>query len=200
MLPTLPSLVMLQRYWYLNFNFMKRVLFCILVMSFCVSKAQEKWVLDSENSFITYEASHFLHDWSGTNQNIKGVLVANEDVFQKIAIAMYIRDFDSRNDSRDNNALEILEVLKFPKIEFFSDQIEKKDQQIKFYGSMSFHGIEVNKEIDAQSVIDSKKLSFKGVFDLSLSDFGVPLPSFMMRKMEDEVVIKYELNFQKLER
>jgi hypothetical protein len=65
---------------------------------------------------------------------------------------------------------------------------------------MSFHGIEVNKEIDAQSVIDSKKLSFKGVFDLSLSDFGVPLPSFMMRKMEDEVVIKYELNFQKLER
>lgn len=179
---------------------MKRVLFCILVMSFCVSKAQEKWVLDSENSFITYEASHFLHDWSGTNQNIKGVLVANEDVFQKIAIAMYILDFDSRNDSRDNNALEILEVLKFPKIEFFSDKIEKKDQQIKFYGSMSFHGIEVSKEIDAQSVIDSKKLSFKGVFDLSLSDFGVPLPSFMMRKMEDEVVIKYELNFQKLER
>ena len=169
-------------------------------MSFCVSKAQEKWVLDSENSFITYEASHFLHDWSGTNQSIKGVLVANEDVFQKIAIAMYILDFDSRNDSRDNNALEILEVLKFPKIEFFSDQIEKKDQQIKFYGSMSFHGIEVNKEIDAQSVIDSKKLSFKGVFDLSLSDFGVPLPSFMMRKMEDEVVIKYELNFQMLER
>lgn len=200
MLPTLPSLVMLQRYWYLNFNVMKRVLFCILVMSFCVSKAQEKWVLDSENSFITYEASHFLHDWSGTNQNIKGVLVANEDVFQKIAIAMYILDFDSRNDSRDNNALEILEVLKFPKIEFFSDQIEKKDQQIKFYGSMSFHGIEVSKEIDAQSVIDSKKLSFKGVFDLSLSDFGVPLPSFMMRKMEDEVVIKYELNFQMLER
>lgn len=200
MLPTLPSLVMLQQYWYLNFNVMKRVLFCILVMSFCVSKAQEKWVLDSENSFITYEASHFLHDWSGTNQNIKGVLVANEDVFQKIAIAMYIRDFDSRNDSRDNNALEILEVLKFPKIEFFSDKIEKKDQQIKFYGSMSFHGIEVNKEIDAESVIDSKKLSFKGVFDLSLSDFGVPLPSFMMRKMEDEVVIKYELNFQKLER
>lgn len=200
MLPTLPSLVMLQQYWYLNFNVMKRVLFCIIVMSFCVSKAQEKWVLDSENSFITYEASHFLHDWSGTNQNIKGVLVANEDVFQKIAIAMYIRDFDSRNDSRDNNALEILEVLKFPKIEFFSDKIEKKDQQIKFYGSMSFHGIEVNKEIDAESVIDSKKLSFKGVFDLSLSDFGVPLPSFMMRKMEDEVVIKYELNFQKLER
>ena len=79
-------------------------------------------------------------------------------------------------------------------------QIEKKDQQIKFYGSMSFHGIEVSKEIDAQSVIDSKKLSFKGVFDLYLSDFGVPLPSFMMRKMEDEVVIKYELNFQKLER
>lgn len=157
-------------------------------------------MLDSENSFITYEASHFLHDWSGTNQNIKGVLLANEDVFQKLAIAMYIRDFNSKNDSRDNNALEILEVLKFPKIEFFSDKIKKKNQQIKFYGSISFHGIEVTKDVEAQAVIDSKKLSLKGVFDITLSDFEVPLPSFMMRKMEDEVVIQYELHFQKLER
>ena len=79
------------------------------------STAQDMWILDSENSFITYEASHFLHDWSGTNDDVKGVLVEQEGNFQKIAIAMYIRDFDSKNDNRDNNALEILEVLKFPK-------------------------------------------------------------------------------------
>ena len=81
-------------------------------MSLWVSKAQEKWVLDSKKSLIKYEASHFLHDWAGSNENVKGVLLENDGVFQKIALAMYLRDFDSKNSNRDNNALEILEVLK----------------------------------------------------------------------------------------
>ncbi|MGB2435343.1 MAG: hypothetical protein ACPIB5_04440, partial [Flavobacteriaceae bacterium] len=76
---------------------MKRLLFCWVVVFSWVSQAQQRWVLDSESSFITYEASHFLHDWSGTNQNVKGLLIQNEDVYQKIAIAMYVRDFDSKN-------------------------------------------------------------------------------------------------------
>ena len=67
---------------------MRRVLFCIVIMSFWVSKAQEKWVLDSEKSLITYKASHFLHDWAGSNKNIKGVLIENDGIFQKIAIAI----------------------------------------------------------------------------------------------------------------
>ena len=91
---------------------MRRVLFCIVIMSFWVSKAQEKWVLDSKKSLIKYEASHFLHDWAGSNESVKGVLLENDGVFQKIALAMYLRDFDSKNSNRDNNALEILEVLK----------------------------------------------------------------------------------------
>ena len=101
-------------------------------MSLWVSKAQEKWVLDSKKSFIKYEASHFLHDWAGSNENVKGVLLENDGVFQKIALAMYLRDFDSKNSNRDNNALEILEVLKFPKIEFYSDQIEKNNDKVNF--------------------------------------------------------------------
>ncbi len=177
---------------------MKRVLFCIFVMSLWISKAQEKWVLDSKKSFIKYEASHFLHDWAGSNENVKGVLLENDGVLQKIALAMYLRDFDSKNSNRDNNALEILEVLKFPKIEFYSDQIEKNNDKVNFSGSMIFHGIELEKKIIAQ--VTTKKYNFllEGNFKLTLSDFEVPLPSFMMRKMEDEILIKYELYFEKL--
>ena len=179
---------------------MKRLL-CSIVILFCwVSQAQERWVLNSKSSFITYYASHFLHDWSGTNQNVKGLIIEDQDSFQKIAIAMYVRDFDSKNSNRDNNALEILEVLQFPKIEFFSDQIEKRDNEVKFIGGLSFHGIELKKDILSQAKLNQNNLVLEGRFDFTLSDFKVPLPSFMLRNMEDEIAIKYQLNFQKLER
>ncbi|MEC8397687.1 MAG: YceI family protein [Bacteroidota bacterium] len=179
---------------------MKRVLFWILIIFSWVSQAQDRWVLNSENSFITYEASHFLHDWSGTNQNVRGLLIGNHDFFKKIAIAMYVRDFDSKNSNRDNNALEILEVLQFPKIEFFSEEIEWKDNEIKFGGELNFHGIELRKKITAKANLKQNNLLLEGNFDLTLSDFEVPLPSFMLRKMKDEIIIKYQLYFKKLER
>ena len=179
---------------------MKRVLFWVLIIFSWVSQAQDRWVLNSENSFITYEASHFLHDWSGTNQNVKGLLIGNHDFFKKIAIAMYVRDFDSKNSNRDNNALEILEVLQFPKIEFFSEEIEWKDNEIKFGGELNFHGIELRKKITAKANLKQNNLLLEGSFDLILSDFEIPLPSFMLRKMKDEIIIKYQLYFKKLER
>ena len=179
---------------------MKRLLFSIVILFSWASQAQERWVLDSKSSFITYEASHFLHDWSGTNENVKGLMIQDQGAFQKIAIAMYVRDFDSKNSNRDNNALEILEVLKFPKIEFFTDQIEKKDNEVKFVGGLNFHGIEISNDILAQAKLNQNNLVLVGSFDLTLSDFKIPLPSFMLRKMEDEIAIKYQLNFQKLER
>ena len=179
---------------------MKRLFFYVFVMFCLVSQAQQRWVLDTKNSFITYEASHFLHDWSGTNQKVRGLIIKENDAFQKIAIAMYVRDFDSKNSNRDNNALEVLKVLQFPKIEFISDQIESKDNGLIFIGGLNFHGIELIKNITAMSRIIQNQLVLEGNFNLTLSDFKVPLPSFMLRKMEDEIVINYELYFYMLER
>jgi len=59
---------------------MKSYLCWIFIVISGVLVAQERWVLDSDKSLITYKASHFLHDWEGTNQNVKGVLIEGEGV------------------------------------------------------------------------------------------------------------------------
>ena len=89
-----------------------------------------------------------------------------------------VRDFDSKNSNRDNNALEILDVLQFPKIEFFSDKIESNRTEI--FGELNFHGTKLNTEIIAEAIMEEDNLILKGDFDISLSAFEVPLPSFML--------------------
>ena len=77
-----------------------------------------KWSLDINESLISYDGEHFLHTWSGKNERIRGVIIENleEKKFKQIALAMFVKDFVSGNGNRDSNMLEILEVIKFPKI------------------------------------------------------------------------------------
>tara|TARA_X000000950_G_scaffold35695_2_gene38174 strand:+ start:14361 stop:14894 length:534 start_codon:yes stop_codon:yes gene_type:complete len=177
---------------------MRKLLFKILFLLPLLLLAQERWALDTEASYITYDADHFLHAWSGTNNNVKGVIVSEENEFKKIAIAMFVRDFDSKNSNRDNNALEILEVLKFPKIEFFSDNIVLTEDKILIEGALNFHGIGIEKTIDAKANLRKNKLIISGDFQMLLSDFKVTRPSFMMKKIEDDLKLTYELHFTRL--
>ena len=72
-------------------------------------------MVDSEKSSLSYDAKHFLHAWSGVNDNISGVIVYDKEI-SKIAIAAKVVDFDSGNSNRDAHSLEVLEVFKFPMV------------------------------------------------------------------------------------
>lgn len=177
---------------------MRKLFFKLFLLFPIYFIAQERWALNTEFSYINYDADHFLHAWSGTNNSVKGVITGNKNKFQKIAIAMLVRDFDSKNSNRDNNALEILEVLKFPKIEFFSDEMEMNNNKLIINGEMNFHGIGIKKIIEADINFKNNKLILSGNFKMLLSDFKVTRPSFMMKKMDDLIILSYKLHFTKL--
>ena len=99
------------------------------------------WTIDSNNSSIKYEASHFLHDWSGINNNLKGTLVSVDGEIQKIAVVGLVKDFDSGNTSRDANSHQILEILNYPQVKFFSDKIRVNDDRIELNGFIRFQKI-----------------------------------------------------------
>ena len=96
-------------------------------------------MIDSEKSSLKYDAKHFLHAWSGVNNNIKGVVVYDKNI-SKIAVAAEIVDFDSGNSNRDAHSLEVLEALKFPMIKFYSEEIKVVDESLIMNGKLEFHG------------------------------------------------------------
>ena len=158
-----------------------------------------KWSLDSNDSFISYDGEHFLHSWSGKNDRIRGVIIENleEENFKQIALAMFVKDFDSGNGNRDSNMLEILEIIKFPKIEYYSNKISLNKDKILFSGNLNFHGISRDLNITSGIKKTNKKLVLSGEFNFSLVDHNVKLPSFMLRSINKDVLIKYQLIFNK---
>lgn len=181
----------------MNYRFFFLILFG--VTAHLLTAQTSRWSLDSKVSNIHYEAEHLLHKWDGKNQQVKGLLLqdAEKQRFEKIAILCQVRDFDSNNSNRDAHALEVLEVLKYPDIKFYSEQITQNADSLKLEGSFEFHGKSVEKTVICAINKSESGVTLSGEFNLVLTDFGVKLPAFMMVKIADLVTIDFQLVFQK---
>ena len=177
------------------------LLFSFFIIANQIYSQSVKWSLNTDKSFISYDGEHFLHSWSGKNESIRGVIIENleEEKFKQIALAMFVKDFDSGNGNRDSNMLEILEVIKFPKIEYYSNRISLDKDKILFSGNLNFHGISRDLNITSEIKKTKNKLVLSGEFNFSLVDHNVKLPSFMMRSINKDVLIKYQLIFNKID-
>lgn len=175
---------------------MKNILLILIFISLSNLSAQNenKWMLDTEQSVIEYNAKHLLHAWSGINKNIKGIFL--EQSKSKIAISANIADFDSGISNRDSNAIRVLNALSFPSVKFFSDKIIVSSNSIEFNGELDFHGKQVNKIFTASFNKENDILIVEGNFSIILTDFDIKLPSLMLVKMDDLAKINFKLIFK----
>ena len=174
------------------------IIFFLLISAYsnCQKISQEKWILSSEQSYISYEGKHILHEWSGKSKNVKGILIMENNQPVKTAIISAIKDFDSGNSSRDSHAMEILETLLFPDVSFFGDAFIIKDEIFTVNGKIKFHSIEKNIDASGSWKKTNERIILKGGFSVKPSDFDIKLPEFMLVKMENNLEIEYELIFQ----
>ena len=177
------------------------LLFSFFIIVNQIYSQSVNWSLNMDESYISYDGKHFLHSWSGKNEKIRGVIIRNneEDKFQQIALAMFVKDFDSGNGNRDSNMMELLEVINFPKIEYYSNKISLVKDKISFSGNLNFHGISKDLNISSEIKKTDTKIILSGEFKVSLVDHDVRLPTFMMRSIEKDVLIKYQLLFNKID-
>src|SRR6056300_43306 len=176
----------------------RSLFFALLGMAIIPLHAQEqKWQLNTQKSEITYTANHLLHPWKGVNKNARGVLVVNPESMQlkEIAVLALVRDFDSNNEGRDSHALEVLEALSYPEVRFYSNLIENQEDALLIHGVLDFHGVKKNTSIVVHQKNKDDQLVLSGTFEIKPSLFEVPLPSFMMVKMDDALTFEFKLEF-----
>ena len=176
-----------------------RISLLFIFFQFSSFAQQVQFSVDETSSYIEYEGKHLLHDWSGINKNIKGVIISDESSgkFTKIALLANVKDFDSNNSGRDAHALEILDALKYPEIRFYSNEIEILEEQMILNGSFDFHGNKIEKKITAALKQKDSEWKIQGTFQLNPTDFKIDLPSFLSIKMKDLLEINYSIVLKK---
>jgi polyisoprenoid-binding protein YceI len=152
--------------------------------------------VDTTNSFITYEASHAVHDWSGTTDAVQGVVIMDGNSPSRMAIAASVASFNSKNSNRDAHALEVLDALSFPKVSFYGDDFLLTGNDLAIKGKINFHGVDIPIETISKWVKKDDVWILDGTFSITPSQFDIDLPSFMLVKMRDNIQIYVHLELR----
>jgi len=182
----------------------KKVLFVVkfaLVLSYSNLMGQNQttssstWTLDPSRSEISYTGAHLLHEWTGVNKNLVGLMKSNDGQLDMIAVSAKVADFDSGNENRDAHALELLDVFDFPNVRFLAKKFTQSGQQVVMDGILQFRGVsrDISVTMNVESTTDQHKVF--GTFTVQPTLFDMPLPSFMLKDIDDALDIKVSLLF-----
>lgn len=173
-----------------------RILIALVFLPVFIN-AQTKKPIDKKKSTITYSMNHLLHAWDGTSNELNGVVQFNtKNEIEKVAIVSKVSAFDSKSSNRDSHMLEVTEAIKYPNISFYSTALsETKKGEWDVKGVLQFHG--VNKEISFK--VNAKETNgitqMNGNFIFLLEDFKIERPSFMLKQVDNEVKVRFEVFF-----
>ena len=119
----------------------------------------------------------------------------NNDSITNIGVVAKVEDFKSGNSSLDSNSYRVLEALKYPNIIFKSLNIEEVDGMLNIEGLIEFHGIERSIDVMVISTNIENTTKLFGEFTINLSDYSVDRPSLLLRKIDNQITIVFELVF-----
>jgi polyisoprenoid-binding protein YceI len=172
-----------------------RFLTLILILSINNLSSQELKNIDTTKSSISYSGNHFLHKWSAENNNLSGLIKIDNENILNIGVVAKVADFKSGNSSLDSNSYRVLEALKFPNIIFKSVSVTSINGLSNIKGLIEFHGIEKNIDVNVKLTTIENTTQINGEFTISLSDFSVDRPSLLLRKIDNQITIVFELVF-----
>ena len=169
---------------------MKNILIFIFVISSLLATQYEV-----TSNRIVYYGVHALHKWEGSTTKTTGTLSYDKNKkTYSCNITVPLNTFSSGNDNRDSNMLTYCNAITYPDIIFKSKMIAVNNESIDLEGIIEFAGKKRNLKTVANLIeLNENEFSIQGEFEILLSDFGIPQPSLLFIKMEDNILIKYSI-------
>ena len=151
-----------------------------------------------ETSTISYSGNHPFHNWKAVSRDINCVITFNEltRAVETVAASAKILSFDSRNTNRDSHALEVLDALIYPKVNFTSSRIVQKDNNLIINGYLNLHGTTRPVVMQAKLINGSgDKIRIEGSFPVKLKDHKIKPPALLGLRIAEEIVVSFDFIF-----
>ena len=122
-------------------------------------------------------------------------MTTSKDQIDMIAVSAKVADCDSGNENPDAHALELLEVFDFPNVRFLAKKFTQSGQQVVMQGLLQFRGVsrDISVTMTVEPALDQYKVF--GVFTVQPTLFDMPLPSFMLKDIDDALEVEVSLMF-----
>jgi len=150
-------------------------------------------------STLSYLMVHPMHKIVGVSKDfLCRVELSPDTVSSKIDVSAEIRSFDSGNSNRDSHAMEVVDALKYPRVEFASESVKPEGDGYAVSGKLTFHGLVKPVTFHVTPHFQGGKVEITGAFDVKLSDYSVSRPSLLLIPVDDNLRISFDL-FSKLD-
>lgn len=196
-------------------KFEVRLLSIISVLYFATPVFSSPWnlplTINDQNSVVTFEVDSTWHLIKGQTSGATGkVWLANPDDYTTVdgEITLPVSSFNTDNSLRDKRLKEVMEAERFPFVHFSIDRIEgicepnivitEAACDIEIIGDLTIR--DVVKKIHSSATIeqlDESNFSVRGEIAANWADFGVEDPSILIAKLNQQVVVIYNITLKK---
>jgi hypothetical protein len=173
-----------------------RLLAAFLILSALLSaQGDRQWVL--QQSTISYQASHPLHQSEGVSHAAKGKAVCHAG-WCDLLIAAPVKSFDSGDSNRDLHMLQVARGAQFPMVivrtrlpDDSSSATIHADLEIQFAGQTVPY-----KQVAFQRSTQGSDTRISGTIPVTLSDFKIDPPRLLSIPVKNEIPVRVEMTWR----
>ncbi len=151
----------------------------------------------ADKSWVSYKLVHPLHVVEATSRNVqyKAEIDPAKHEVTSVTAVVDVTTFDSGNSNRDSHAMEVVDALTYPDVQFVSTAVVERGDSIFVTGNLTFHGVTNAVTMAGTAHWSPEELDVKGSFDLSLTAFKIERPALLMIPVEDKLSFTLNAGF-----
>jgi polyisoprenoid-binding protein YceI len=173
------------------FLFLTLILLNILIPAY-TQKESDPWRVDPASSRVWYV---FYSPFSA-----QGEAVIHDDQWKKFAkthhVVYTVMQLTTKNSTRDQHMFKMFEVEEYPDIVFTLKSFTLHVSNAAATGELTMHGVTRTIPLKMRVEETNGMRSYTGNVDLSLKNFGMKPPSFLMFHVQDTVRVFFDIKMK----